>query len=586
MMEAEETALPESQEDGLQMAGASEEVPMEAEDEGEDEAKGCGRSDPHGLHRFIRPHQWNFDEALSEIQAGCKVSHWSWYMFVTPYYPRGSSMNKRYAMKSDEEAMAFLRYKAEGVDLRQNYMRIMEAVAEKIESGRRLVRLVGVTDAPKLKSSVRYFRKIAQKCNDVALLALMRRLANALGLEEDDDDEHDDVSLYLSKLRKKKMKTKTKTKGKQQRQQHHHTEEKATNRNNNSGGARDSSSAQPPANTAPAPPASPDNDTPPRAEKKSAAWTVDVGNGNTKGDGKAGVGHVAGDVVRGRPVYDVEVRPASAQKLYNLVQGYWAVIVDVRDDEAFSAGHVYGAVSASEIRTRKGVGLRGKLVCYGEGEEDKAQVRDFLHDFLEENKGSKVKEAFAYEGGFDAFRQRYPFCCTVSPLKGIKIRSTARCPRLPNEILEGQLYLSGRRVALDVNAIMALRIKAIVNATPKCPCKFRRQGVMYLRLEVEDQPKESAKLMSKLEEAFDFIDTAREAKRPVLVHCAAGVSRSATVVIAYLMQREGYTLEKALAHVEFCRPEVKPNEGFMRMLTELDGTLKEQRTLLERVDQL
>jgi len=52
----------------------------------------------------------------------------------------------------------------------------------------------------------------------------------------------------------------------------------------------------------------------------------------------------------------------------------------------------------------------------------------------------------------------------------------------------------------------------------------------------------------------------------VLVHCAAGVSRSATVVLGYLMSRHNYTLAAALEHLKAVRPWVAPNLGFMQQL--------------------
>lgn len=52
----------------------------------------------------------------------------------------------------------------------------------------------------------------------------------------------------------------------------------------------------------------------------------------------------------------------------------------------------------------------------------------------------------------------------------------------------------------------------------------------------------------------------------VLVHCAAGVSRSTTAVVAYLMKTEGLDVEAALRQVRAKRPFVDPNEGFMAQL--------------------
>jgi hypothetical protein len=52
----------------------------------------------------------------------------------------------------------------------------------------------------------------------------------------------------------------------------------------------------------------------------------------------------------------------------------------------------------------------------------------------------------------------------------------------------------------------------------------------------------------------------------VLVHCAAGVSRSATVVLGYLMARQNLSLAAALQHLKEVRPWVSPNPGFMQQL--------------------
>jgi len=48
----------------------------------------------------------------------------------------------------------------------------------------------------------------------------------------------------------------------------------------------------------------------------------------------------------------------------------------------------------------------------------------------------------------------------------------------------------------------------------------------------------------------------------VLVHCFAGVSRSATCVIAYLMQEQDMTFEEAFSYASKRRPVIFPNMGF------------------------
>ncbi|KAK4150605.1 dual specificity phosphatase [Chaetomidium leptoderma] len=75
-------------------------------------------------------------------------------------------------------------------------------------------------------------------------------------------------------------------------------------------------------------------------------------------------------------------------------------------------------------------------------------------------------------------------------------------------------------------------------------------------------------LLARLPEICDFIDRMRraEARHNVLVHCTVGVSRSATVVLAYLMRTHRQPLDTALASVKTVR-KIRPNSNFMDQLS-------------------
>lgn len=63
-----------------------------------------------------------------------------------------------------------------------------------------------------------------------------------------------------------------------------------------------------------------------------------------------------------------------------------------------------------------------------------------------------------------------------------------------------------------------------------------------------------------------FTDEARERGSGVLVHCHAGVSRSATVTVAYIMKQQGLCLGDAYKFVKELRPVISPNLNFMGQL--------------------
>ena len=75
------------------------------------------------------------------------------------------------------------------------------------------------------------------------------------------------------------------------------------------------------------------------------------------------------------------------------------------------------------------------------------------------------------------------------------------------------------------------------------------------------------------EEASSFISGAISTKKNVLVHCWSGVSRSATMVLAFCLIHLRLGLNQSLKLVRRSRPQIEPNPGFMKQLKALEFQL-------------
>ena len=77
-------------------------------------------------------------------------------------------------------------------------------------------------------------------------------------------------------------------------------------------------------------------------------------------------------------------------------------------------------------------------------------------------------------------------------------------------------------------------------------------------------------ISQNFEEAYEFIEENLAKGHNVLVHCHAGVSRSAAIVIAYVMKQLGLTADVALDLVKSRRNRIRPNENFRNHLKEYE----------------
>jgi hypothetical protein len=85
---------------------------------------------------------------------------------------------------------------------------------------------------------------------------------------------------------------------------------------------------------------------------------------------------------------------------------------------------------------------------------------------------------------------------------------------------------------------------------------------------------EPAPSLDWLRRQVEFITSELAAGRVVFVHCRNGVSRSAMVMAAYLMQRDGWSRDQAMDFLRTRRPGVRPNPAFLQLLLEWERSLQ------------
>ena len=97
---------------------------------------------------------------------------------------------------------------------------------------------------------------------------------------------------------------------------------------------------------------------------------------------------------------------------------------------------------------------------------------------------------------------------------------------------------------------------------------------MHLKLPLNDKSS-GVSIRATVLQAVAFIREARASNRDakVLIHCKAGISRSSTVVAAYLMQEQRVSLRAGLALIIQKREQAYPNPGFLEQLKEMEMEL-------------
>uniref|UniRef100_A0A667HNG6 Dual specificity protein phosphatase 8 n=1 Tax=Lynx canadensis TaxID=61383 RepID=A0A667HNG6_LYNCA len=179
-------------------------------------------------------------------------------------------------------------------------------------------------------------------------------------------------------------------------------------------------------------------------------------------------------------------------------------------------------------------------------------------------------------GGFATFSSCFPGLCEGKPAALLPMSLSQPCLPVPSVGLTRilpHLYLGSQKDVLNKDLMTQNGISYVLNASNSCPkpdfiCESR-----FMRIPINDNYCE--KLLPWLDKCIEFIgEGAKLSSCQVIVHCLAGISRSATIAIAYIMKTMGMSSDDAYRFVKDRRPSISPNFNFLGQLLEYERSLK------------
>ncbi|XP_041369264.1 dual specificity protein phosphatase 1-like [Gigantopelta aegis] len=291
-------------------------------------------------------------------------------------------------------------------------------------------------------------------------------------------------------------------------------------------------------------------------------------------------------------------------ELFRSIHGEKVLILDTRPFMSFNTCHIENStnVHCPPILKRRSGGfvalenivpcekkreclLRGDfttVIAYDQNTtllSDAAQDSSLYSVLKSLNQQVDVPNIYYLAGGFDAFQDVCPaLCLNQSVTSGyFHNRIFQMTPRKtePVEILP-HLYLGNYQHACQGDLLKTLGITSLINVSTTCQNQFEAD-FRYMNIPVNDTS--SAELLSWFSQANEFIDAVKLKEGKVLVHCQAGVSRSATICLAYLMSANRLSLDKAYEHVRARRDVIDPNLNFMQQLKNFEIQLTGSRNV-------
>ena len=138
---------------------------------------------------------------------------------------------------------------------------------------------------------------------------------------------------------------------------------------------------------------------------------------------------------------------------------------------------------------------------------------------------------------------------------------------IPAPIFPGRFYLGSASNAMDIDGLNAARITAVLNcASGSCLTNAEYYGEDFAYHEFDARDADGYDMSQHLDEAVAFYIKCMEERRSILIHCVAGINRSAFIAIYLYMVVTGATFTQAVTHCFYQRPIILTNESFIAQL--------------------
>lgn len=283
----------------------------------------------------------------------------------------------------------------------------------------------------------------------------------------------------------------------------------------------------------------------------------------------------------------------SCLQLFNALNGSMPLImVDTRGHIAFSESHVRESINVPEFdfgnlqaEIQKVLELRQYLTevvllfIFGDAASIGAGYLSLANPNDQTKLPENLRSIFVLDKPYSSFRETYLHC--LSLFQGSReAQGPPEIRSYPTEILPEFLFLGDSLQATNKRLLKDLQITHIIDATGVEASKSHaaRLEIQYLHYDIEDI--ETANIAQHFDSAIEFISAAKQHEDGrIFVHCRAGISRSASLVLAYLLHsKAAASLQHGLEMVLSERPWVCPNPGFRSQLRQYECTLLQAST--------